>query len=254
MKRARFPITAALMSAAALSVAGCQGEPAPQSRPPAATAHEISAEAQKALAAIRPTMPAGGKFQLQALPYPPDALEPVISAETVSLHHDRHLRGYVNNLNAAIAGSEMEGKSLEEIVARSSGGVFNNAGQTLNHNLYFGQFRAPREGAEPQGRLRRLIDEQYGGFEVFKSEFEKAGASLFGSGWVWLSVDNDGKLAITQEANGGNPLPRGLRPLLGADVWEHAYYVDYRNRRADHLSALWSIVDWEVVGGRLDGE
>lgn len=244
------------MSAAALSVAGCQGGPASQGEPAstATAAPEANPEARKALAAMPATMPTDGKFQLIALPYAADALEPVISAETVSLHHGKHLQGYVNNLNAAIAGSELEGKSLEEIVTRSSGGVFNNAGQTLNHNLYFSQFRAPHEGAEPQGRLRRLIDEQYGGFEVFKSEFEKAGTSLFGSGWVWLSVGSDGRLSITQEANGGNPLARGLRPLLGADVWEHAYYVDYRNRRADHLSALWTIVDWEVVGNRLGDE
>ncbi len=197
------------------------------------------------------TFPTDGKFSLQALPYPLDALAPVMSAETLSLHHGKHLQTYVNNLNSLVVGTQWEGRALEDIVEGSTGGLFNNAGQALNHNLYFAQFHAPREGNVPSGRIGELIDGQWGGFEAFAAEFEKLGASLFGSGWVWLSQDSDGKLVISQEPNAGNPLARKLRPLLGVDVWEHAYYVDYRNRRPEYLHATWQIVDWGVVESRL---
>ena len=185
-----------------------------------------------------------------ALPYAPEALEPVISRETIGFHHGKHLAGYVNNLNALLEGNPLAELSLEEIVKRAEGGILNNAGQILNHNLYFGQFRAPKADNLPIGRLAEAIARDFGSFEAFKEEFQKKGATLFGSGWVWLSADADGKLVITQETNAANPVQKGLKPLLTFDVWEHAYYLDYQNRRPDHLAALWQIVDWEVVDSR----
>ena len=129
--------------------------------------------------------------------------------------------------------------------------MLNNAGQILNHNLYFGQFASPKADNEPVGKLAEAINRDFGSFEAFMEEFQKKGATLFGSGWVWLSADKDGKLVITQEANAANPIQKGLKPLLTFDVWEHAYYLDYQNRRADHLAALLTIIDWEVVESRL---
>ena len=192
-----------------------------------------------------------GKFELMVLPYAMDALEPVISKQTLEFHHGKHLAGYVNNLNGLLEGSPLAGLPLEEIVLKSEGGMLNNAGQILNHNLYFGQFRAPKADNKPVGKLAEAIDNQFGSFEVFKEEFQKKGATLFGSGWVWLSADKDGKLVITQETNAANPVQKGLKPLLTFDVWEHAYYLDYQNRRPDHLAALWQIIDWEVIEQRL---
>ena len=190
------------------------------------------------------------KYELMALPYAPDALEPVISKETIAFHHGKHLQAYVDNLNKLLPGSEYEGMALEEIVCKATGGILNNAGQILNHNMYFGQFKAPQAGNKPTGQLAEAIDRDFGSFEAFKEEFQKAGATLFGSGWVWLSADKDGKLVITQETNAANPIQKGLKPLLTFDVWEHAYYLDYQNRRSDHLAALWDIVDWKVVEKR----
>jgi Fe-Mn family superoxide dismutase len=189
-------------------------------------------------------------FELMALPYAPEALEPVISRETLSFHHGKHLAAYVNNLNTLLPGSGMENLSLEEIVCQATGGIQNNAGQILNHELYFGQFAAPKQDNAPSGKMAEAIARDFGSFEAFKEEFQKKGATLFGSGWVWLSADKDGKLVITQEANAANPMQKGLTPLLTFDVWEHAYYLDYQNRRPDHLAALWQIVDWKVVEGR----
>ena len=191
------------------------------------------------------------KYELIQLPYEANALEPVISKETLSFHHGKHLQAYVNNLNGLIEGTKYEDMSLEEIVKTADGGVFNNAGQILNHNMYFTQFLAPKADNKPVGVIAQWIDEQFGSFEAFKEEFTKKGATLFGSGWVWLSVNADGKLVITQETNAGNPVRSGLRPLLTFDVWEHAYYIDYQNRRPDHLAALWQIIDWDVVNERL---
>ena len=191
-----------------------------------------------------------GKFELMALPYAMDALEPVISRQTLEFHHGKHLAGYVNNLNAMLPGSGFEGASLEEIVCKASGGLLNNAGQILNHELYFGQFRAPKADNAPTGKLAEVIVRDFGSFEAFKEAFQKGGATLFGSGWVWLSRDQDGKLVITQEANAANPVQKGLKPLLTFDVWEHAYYLDYQNRRPDHLAALWQIIDWEIIEQR----
>lgn len=190
-------------------------------------------------------------FELIKLPYAPDALAPVISAETIGFHHGKHLQTYVNNLNALLPGNGFEDATLEEIVKKSEGGIFNNAGQILNHNLYFTQFAAPKENNVPTGRIAEAIQAQFGSFEAFKEEFEKKGATLFGSGWVWLSADVEGKLVITQEPNAGNPLTKGLKPLLTFDVWEHAYYLDYQNRRPAHLAALWQIVNWEEVNNRF---
>ena len=191
-----------------------------------------------------------GKFELMALPYAIDALEPVISKQTLEFHHGKHLAGYVNNLNALLEGSPLAGLPLEEIVLKATGGMLNNAGQILNHNMYFGQFCAPKADTAPTGQLAEAIVRDFGSFEAFKEAFQKGGATLFGSGWVWLSRDQDGKLVITQEANAANPVQKGLKPLLTFDVWEHAYYLDYQNRRPDHLAALWQIVDWEVIAQR----
>ena len=201
---------------------------------------------------MKQTMHVDGKFELMALPYAPEALEPVISAATLGFHHGKHLLAYVNNLNAALPGSGLEGLSLEDVVLKAQGGMLNNAGQILNHNLYFGQFTAPKADNAPTGRLARAIDEAFGSFGAFKEAFVKAGVTLFGSGWAWLSADADGKLVITQEPNAANPVQRGLRPLLTMDVWEHAYYLDYQNRRPDHLAALWQIIDWDVVAERYE--
>ena len=192
-----------------------------------------------------------GKFELMGLPYAIDALEPVISKETIGFHHGKHLAGYVNNLNGLLEGSPLAGLPLEEIVLKAEGGMLNNAGQILNHNLYFGQFCAPKADNKPTGKLADAIARDFGSFEAFKAEFEQKGVTLFGSGWVWLAADKDGRLVITQEQNAGNPVTKGLKPLLTMDVWEHAYYIDYRNRRAAHLQALWQIIDWKVVEGRF---
>ena len=192
------------------------------------------------------------KFELMVLPYAEDALEPVISKETIVFHHGKHLAGYVNNLNGLLPGSGFEEVTLEEIVCKASGGILNNAGQILNHEMYFGQFKAPQVDNKPTGQLAEAIVRDFGSFEAFKETFQKAGATLFGSGWVWLSADKDGKLVITQEPNAANPIQKGLKPLLTFDVWEHAYYLNYQNRRVDHLAALWDIVNWSVVEKRYE--
>ena len=193
-------------------------------------------------------------FSPVALPYAQDALAPVISAQTVAFHYGKHLQAYINNLNAALPGSGFEGKSIEEIVVSAEGGIFNNAGQVLNHTMYFTQFKPAGAESAPKGALADAIVRDFGSFEAFKAEFQKKGAGLFGSGWVWLAADKEGHLQITQESNAGNPLRRSLKPLLTFDVWEHAYYLDYQNRRPDHLAALWQIVDWDVIAARYEAE
>ncbi len=190
------------------------------------------------------------KFELMVLPYAPEALEPVISRETIGFHHGKHFAAYVNNLNALLPGSGFEEATIEEIVCQATGGILNNAGQILNHELYFGQFCGKPATTEPTGALAQAIERDFGSFAAFKEEFQKKGATLFGSGWVWLSADKEGKLVVTQETNAANPVQKGLTPLLTFDVWEHAYYLDYQNRRPDHLAALWQIVDWEVIENR----
>ncbi len=191
-------------------------------------------------------------FTLIDLPYEITALEPVISARTLEFHHGKHLQGYVNNLNGLLPGSKYEGLALEEIVRAADGAVFNNAGQILNHNLYFTQFQAPMDDNAPQGALEKQIVKQWGTVEAFQTEFVAKGVGLFGSGWVWLAAQPDGELVITQEAGARNPVTQGLKPLLTFDVWEHAYYLDYQNRRADHLKALWPLVNWRVVEERYE--
>lgn len=191
-------------------------------------------------------------YEMPQLPYASHELEPAISQSTIDYHYGKHLQAYVNNLNALVPGTEFEGKSVEEIVQTApDGGIFNNAGQVLNHTLYFLQFTPQPTQAEPTGRLAEAIQRDFGSFENFKKEFNKAATTLFGSGWAWLSVDAEGKLHINQEANASNPLRRGLKPLLCFDVWEHAYYIDYQNRRTDHLNQLWSLIDWSVVAQRM---
>jgi Fe-Mn family superoxide dismutase len=188
-------------------------------------------------------------FEKVALPYATDALEPVISKKTIEFHYGKHHQAYVDNLNKLIVGTKFENSDLETIVKESDGAIFNNAGQTLNHNLYFTSF-SPKGGGEPKGKLAEALNAQFGSFEKFKEDFTAAGVALFGSGWVWLAKDADGKLSINSESNAGNPIRKGLTPILGFDVWEHSYYLDYQNRRADHLKELWKIVDWDVVSQR----
>jgi len=189
------------------------------------------------------------KFELVQLSCAANALAPIISQQTIDFHHGKHLQAYVNNLNNLIGGTIFENADLETIVKESDGALFNNAGQVLNHNLYFAQFSSAG-GGKPSGKLATAINAVWGSFENFQKEFETAGAGLFGSGWAWLAADKDGKLSITKESNAGNPITKGLKPLLCFDVWEHAYYLDYQNRRADHLKELWKIVDWKVVENR----
>ena len=194
-------------------------------------------------------------FTLIELPYTPDALEPVISANTISFHHGKHLQTYVDNLNKLLPGSPFEGKTLEEIVSTAPAGpVFNNAGQILNHNLYFTQFKPAAAASAvmpgPTGHLKARIEAQWGSFAAFQADVEAKGAGLFGSGWVWRAAAQDGSIVITQEPGAGNPLTRALKPLLTFDVWEHAYYLDYQNRRAAHLAALWQIINWDEIERR----
>lgn len=189
-------------------------------------------------------------FSLIKLPYALDALEPVISAKTLEFHHGKHLQAYVDNLNKLLSGSELEGLGLEEIIKKATGGLFNNAGQVLNHEMYFLQFAPAGVMPGPTGHLLAQIEKQWGTLDAFKADFEAKGVGLFGSGWVWLQADKAGELSIGQYANGDNPVAHGLKPILTFDVWEHAYYLDYQNRRAAQLKALWDIVDWKVIEGR----
>lgn len=191
-------------------------------------------------------------YEMPRLPYAHNALEPVISEKTIDFHYGKHLQTYVDKLNELVPGTEYEGKTVEEIVATApDGAIFNNAGQVLNHKLYFLQFTPNQRRNAPTGRLAEAINRDFGSFDNFKKEFNKASTDIFGSGWSWLAVDNSGKLHITKEANGSNPVRSGLKPLMGFDVWEHAYYLDYQNKRAEHVEKLWQIIDWEVVESRL---
>jgi Fe-Mn family superoxide dismutase len=188
-------------------------------------------------------------FELIRLPYENNALEPFISQKTIELHHKKHLQTYVTNLNNLTSGTRFEHMELENIVREADGPMYNNAGQVLNHNLYFSQF-SPKGGPMPSGRFANAIDRTCGSFENFQKEIVTAGTSLFGSGWVFLSKNEKGDLFITKESNAGSPLTKGLKPVLVFDVWEHSYYMDYQEKRADYLTNLWDIVDWNVISQR----
>lgn len=189
------------------------------------------------------------KFTRPRLPYSSSELEPVISRMTIDYHYGKHEQAYIDNLNRLIEGTEYADMPLEEIIRKSEGALFNNASQAWNHIFYFFQF-SHAGLKEPSGKLADRLIKQFGSIEDFKKKFEEAGASLFGSGWVWLSADAAGELYITQGKNAENPMTSGLRPLLVFDVWEHAYYLDYQNRRADYLHRLWDILDWDLIGIR----
>lgn len=217
---------------------------------------KVSNEAglQPRTVALQQGMAEGAVHQLIALPYATNALEPVISERTVKLHHGKHLAGYVSKLNQLLAENKVMERDLVKLVKFASGSVFDNAGQLLNHNLYFTQFKPAnmKQIEEPKGALAEAIKRSFGSFEKFRERFEKAGASIFGSGWLWLAANEHGSLYIDKEPNGGNPVTIGLIPILGIDVWEHAYYLDYENRRAEHLKQIWHIIDWDVVSRRYE--
>ncbi len=188
-------------------------------------------------------------FAMPTLPYAHDALAPHISAETIDYHYGKHLQGYITNLNNLIKGTEFEGASLEEIIRRASGALFNNAAQTWNHTLYFLQF-SPTPQTLPTGKFAAAIDRDFGGFDAFREQFTRSALGLFGSGWTWLAADAEGKLEIIASPNAGNPLAEGKTPLMVVDVWEHAYYIDHHNARAASIEAFWKILDWKVAEAR----
>ena len=190
-------------------------------------------------------------YELPALPYAKDALEPVISAETIDYHYGKHHQAYVTNLNNMVPGTEFEGASLEHIIAKSSGGIFNNAAQVWNHTFYWNGL-SPQGGGEPAGALGDAITETFGSFEAFKEAFIKAGIGNFGSGWTWLLKNPAGGLEIVNTDDAGNPMTDGHEPLLTVDVWEHAYYIDFRNARPKYLADIWSIINWDFVAANFD--
>jgi len=189
------------------------------------------------------------KFELPPLPWAPDALEPIISAKTIEFHYGKHHQAYVNNLNNLLPGSPFENAPLEQIVVEAEGGIFNNAAQVWNHTFYWNCL-TPKGGGQPTGDLMDAIVRDFGSFEEFQKQFTQAAATLFGSGWAWLSADEDGKLIISQEPNAGNPMKKNLEPLLTCDVWEHAYYLDKQNRRPDYIADFWKLVDWDAISER----
>lgn len=189
-------------------------------------------------------------FELPKLPYALDALEPHISKQTLEFHYGKHHQAYVNNLNNLVPGTEFENSSLEEIVMKASGGIFNNGAQVWNHTFYWNCLK-PNGGGKPSGKLAEAIDTAFGSFDEFKQKFSTAAATLFGSGWAWLVKNADGSLAIVQESNAGNPLRNGLTPLLTCDVWEHAYYIDQQNKRPDYIASFWNLIDWDAVSSRM---
>lgn len=186
------------------------------------------------------------KHELPALPYAMDALAPIISAETLDYHYGKHHLAYVNNLNNLIPGTEFENLSLEDIIKKSSGGIFNNAAQVWNHTFYW-HCLTPHRGQEPTGELIEAINKAFGSLSKFKEEFSKTAVSTFGSGWAWLVKNPDGSLAVQSTSNAGTPMTENKQALLTCDVWEHAYYVDYRNARPKYVEAFWDIVNWDFV-------
>lgn len=191
-------------------------------------------------------------FELPALPYAKDALAPHISAETIEYHYGKHHQTYVTNLNNLVPGTEFEGLSLEEIVKKSSGGIFNNAAQVWNHTFYWNGL-SPNGGGEPTGALADAINATFGSFEKFKEEFSKCAVTTFGSGWAWLVKNADGSLALVSTSNAGCPLTAGQTPILTCDVWEHAYYIDFRNLRPKYLEAFWALVNWDFANANFAG-
>ena len=191
------------------------------------------------------------EHKLPELPYARDALAPHISAETIDYHYGKHHQAYVDNLNKLIPGTEYENSSLEDIIKKASGGIFNNAAQIWNHTLYWNCL-SPQGGGEPTGKLAEAINKAFGSFAAFKEQFTKAAVTQFGSGWAWLVKNADGSLDIVATGNAGNPLQEGKTPLLTCDVWEHAYYIDYRNARPKYVENFWNLVNWDFVAGNLD--
>lgn len=188
--------------------------------------------------------------ELPKLPYAMDALTPVISKETLEYHYGKHHQAYVNNLNNLIKGTEFEKATLEEIIKDAAGGIFNNGAQVYNHTFYWNCLN-PKGGGEPSGKLAEAIKKDFGSFAEFKKLFNNAAATNFGSGWTWLVKDKDGKLKIENTSNAGNPLREGKKPLLTVDVWEHAYYIDYRNARPTYLEKIWDIINWAFISKNL---
>ncbi len=189
-------------------------------------------------------------FTLPELPYSSDALMPHMSPETFSFHHDKHHKAYVDNLNKLIPGTEFEKMTLEQIIMKSTGGIFNNAAQVWNHT-FFWHSMAPKAGGEPKGEVLDAITRDFGSFAAFKEKFADTAAKQFGSGWAWLVKQKDGKLAVISTSNAATPMTEGHTALLTVDVWEHAYYIDYRNRRPDYLAAFWNLVNWDFVAQNL---
>ena len=188
-------------------------------------------------------------FELPKLPYKLDALVPYISEETLDYHYGKHHQTYVNNLNGLVPGTEFEKATLETIVKTAEGGIFNNGAQVWNHTFYFETF-SPKGKRIPDGVIADAIKASFGSFDNFKEQFNKSSATLFGAGWTWLAKKDDGSLQIIPESNAGNPLRKGLKPLMTIDVWEHAYYIDYRNKRPDYIKSFWEILDWDVIAMR----
>lgn len=189
-------------------------------------------------------------FTLPKLPYEMDALEPQISKETLEYHYGKHHQTYVNNLNKLIPGTEFESMSLEDIIKNSTGGIFNNAAQVWNHSFYW-ECLSPNGGQEPAGPVADLINEHFGSFAAFKEKFTQTAIATFGSGWAWLVQDESGALEIISTSNAGTPMTENKKALLTCDVWEHAYYIDYRNARPDYLGAFWKLVNWDFVNKNL---
>jgi len=189
-------------------------------------------------------------FELPALPYANDALAPTISAETIEFHYGKHHQSYVTNLNNLVPGTEFEGLSLEDIIAKSSGGIFNNAAQIWNHTFYWNCL-TPKGKNAVSGDLAAAIDKEFGSFDAFKVQFASSAATNFGSGWTWLVKNADGSLEIVNTSNAASPLTAGQTPLLTCDVWEHAYYIDFRNARPKYVEAFWTLVDWDFVAANF---
>lgn len=187
-------------------------------------------------------------FQLPPLPYNTDALEPHISRRTIEFHHEKHHQAYVNNLNSLVTGTKFENSDLETIIRVAEGSIFNNASQVWNHTFYFEELMS--EGNTLKGPFSKVISNNFGSVQYFKDTFIKAGSTLFGSGWVWLLWNPKGSVELLQESNAGNPLRKGLVPLLTCDVWEHGYYLDYQNRRSEYLEAFWRLINWEIIERR----